>query len=87
MVTSSYTLDPPALNPDGIGIRLRGGRWGDGVELVAGEDFDVGLNEAGAATGVELKGDKVPAEDEEIDIFYVSDKIDSSGMPRGACGI
>lgn len=81
VITTDYALEPVALNPAGVGVRLSGGRWGDGIDLVRGEDFTV--SDDGSL--LQLGGDKVPAEGETIDIFYVSDKIDSSNMPKGAC--
>lgn len=83
VIVDEYSLIPPALNPAGVQVRLVGGRYGEGVDLVADTDFTV--NEAG--TAVKLVGDKIPGPDEDIEIFYVSDKIDSSSNPRGACGI
>ena len=79
---ADFTIEPPALNPEGLRVRLKGGRWGEeGIELEPGVDYDA------SPTRVTLKGDKIPSNDEEIEIYYVSDKIDSTSMPRGACGI
>lgn len=78
---ASFTIEPPAVNPEGLRVRIKGGRWPDGILLEPGTDYDA------TATSVNLKGDKIPGPDEDIEIFYVSEVIDSSSMPRGACGI
>ncbi|MEQ9502808.1 MAG: VWA domain-containing protein [Deltaproteobacteria bacterium] len=81
VITTEFAISPPAEYPEGIRVRLTGGRFGDGVELEPGADFDA------SATLVTLKGDNVPGPGENVEVFYVSEKIDSSSNPRGACGI
>ncbi len=75
-----YRLDPPALNPEGVRVRVIGGRFGEeGKDLVPGEDFTA------TETLVELEREFVPLEDERVEIYFVTTVVDSSDNPRGAC--
>lgn len=77
-----YDLDPPALNPEGVRVRVIGGRFGEeGRELVPGEEFTA------TADLVELDREFVPAEGERVEIYFVTDVEKASDRPRGACGI
>lgn len=78
---TDFAISPPAEYPEGIRVRLTGGRFGDGVDLVPGTDFTA------SAELVTLNGDKVPGPGENVEVYYVSDVEDSSDNPRGACGI
>lgn len=81
VITSEFAITPPAEYPEGIRVRLSGGRFGDGVDLERGTDFRA------TATTVELLGNNVPGPGENVEVYYVSDVEDSSDNPRGACGI
>lgn len=77
-----YALDPPAVNPSGVLVTLRGGRYGDGTTLEPGTDYMVSTD--GAV--LTLRGDKVPAAatEEVLDIYYAVE-VRGPIQGQGAC--
>ncbi|MBK6685520.1 MAG: hypothetical protein IPG45_13710 [Deltaproteobacteria bacterium] len=83
VITTEYSLVPAATYPPGVRVRVTGGRFGAGVDLTPGEDFQV--NEQGTKLSL-TAGDKTPTAGESLDIYYVSERVMNNAMPRGACG-
>lgn len=82
VVVSQFNLNPPALNPAGVKARLVGGRFPDGKDLVAGDDYSITPD----GSQLNLNGGAVPqGDDEKVEIFYVSD-IEMPTEMVGACG-
>ncbi|MCB9654597.1 MAG: VWA domain-containing protein [Deltaproteobacteria bacterium] len=81
VVSTSFTLDPPAVFPEGVSVALKNGRFpAEGKKLVYGTDYAV------TADGRVLRLlSVVPQEGEDIDIQFVVGREDSTGEPRGAC--
>lgn len=82
VLSNTYTLDPAPVYPEGVVVKVKGGRFGEaGVALKYGEEFTI--------AGTELTitaGEKTPVEGENVEIFFVVDKV--SDAPReGACGL
>jgi hypothetical protein len=67
VITSEYLLDPPAINPMGVKVILKKGRFGDGKTLTYGDDFTISAD----GTRLTLLGENVPVEGEDIEIYYV----------------
>lgn len=87
VVSTSYRLSPAPENPEGVAVRVTGGRFGEGVDLVYGEDFTISLIEGEDAAQLDLtSGEKTPSmENEELDVAFVSD-ISKPTVQKGACG-
>lgn len=68
VITNEFSLDPPAIYPRGVRVRVSGGRFGDGEELVYDEHFTV---VDGGRRLVFLDDSKVPVEGEGIEIYFV----------------
>lgn len=83
VITTEYSLVPAATYPPGVRVKVTGGRFGAGVDLTPGEDFQV--NEQGSKLTLSA-GDKTPTAGESLDIYYVSERVMNNAMPRGACG-
>ncbi|MEO1228131.1 MAG: vWA domain-containing protein [Myxococcota bacterium] len=82
VVANSITLDPPATNPDGIVVQLRGGRFQDTPRvLVAGTEYVIDY------TGVRLdiiSAEVLPQASEELEVFFTVDTtVDGSRV--GIC--
>jgi hypothetical protein len=68
VLTSKYTLNPPAEYPPGVVVIIKGGRFGDqGVQLVYGVDFDVSAD----GGTLSIKGDKTPQQGETVEIYFI----------------
>lgn len=79
VIDNTYTLTPPAQNPDGITVRISGGRYPEGRELDP-DEFSI------TDQGSRLVLREPTQENETIEIFYISE-ISRPTEPRGACGI
>ncbi|MBK8012413.1 MAG: VWA domain-containing protein [Deltaproteobacteria bacterium] len=81
VVSTSFSLDPPAVFPEGVSVTLKNGRFpADGKKLTFGTDFAV------TADGRLLRLlNIVPEEGEDIDVQFVVGREDSTGEQRGAC--
>ena len=85
VVSNAYVLTPPAENPDGVAVKVTGGRFGEkGKTLTPGTDFTV--NASGTSLEI-IGGENLPSgENEKLEIFYVSE-IEKPTEPFGACGL
>ena len=74
VIVNEYVLEPPATYPPGVRARLVGGRFADGgMDLVPGEDFVVGEENGLGVTLRITNAQRIPAADESLEVFYVSD--------------
>lgn len=87
VVTSLYNLDPVPENPSGVAVKVKGGRFGAGVDLEYGTDFSITVAADGLSAVLKLEnGEIIPSmEGEDLDIAYVSD-ISRPTEQKGACG-
>lgn len=70
IITSTYNLNPPAVYPEGVKVKVKNGRFPpEGKELKYGEDFVIENNGA----TLRLIGDNIPVEGEDIEIFFVTE--------------
>lgn len=85
IIVNTYTLDPAPENPAGIAVRVSGGRFGDGVDLVYGEDFEITSNGTVGTLKI-TAADNTPSQaDEKLNVSYVSE-ISQPTEQKGACG-
>ena len=86
VIVNEYVLEPPAENPPGVRARIIGGRFGDdGLELEPGTDFVVGeANGMGVSLNI-VNGQRIPAADEQLQIYYVSDIERGMDQRPGQC--
>jgi hypothetical protein len=88
----TYNLVPPASNPAGVTVVVKGGRFPDGKNLLNCEapgadpnECDFEISEDGSVLNV--KGEDAPQEGETISINFVVDSENRAEAPRGACQV
>ena len=68
VLTNEFNLDPPAINPSGVVVKVKGGRFGaEGITLQYGVDFTVSAD----GRVLSIMGEKTPQEGETVEIFFV----------------
>ncbi len=82
VIESTYRLDPPASYPEGVTLRIRGGRYPEPKDAVYGTDFTI--SNGGASLEI-INGAFIPqGNQEKLDIFFTVEK--ELDVPRvGAC--
>lgn len=79
VAASTFSLDPPADNPEGVRVRISRGEEVDRT-LVNGEDFRVSDD----GRTFEFLGGEGPREGESIELFYTTERTIDRPL-RGAC--
>jgi hypothetical protein len=68
VITNIYTLDPPAVYPEGVVVKVKNGRFpADGKQLVYNTDFVV----IDDGKTLQIMGENTPREGEDVEIFFV----------------
>ncbi len=82
VIESTYRLDPPASYPEGVTLRISGGRYAQAKDAVYGTDFTISNN--GASLEI-TNGEFIPqGGDEKLDIFFTVEKELQAPL-EGAC--
>jgi hypothetical protein len=71
IIRTRFTLDPPALNPEGVVVKITEGRFGkEGITLKYGADFVVSAD----GKTLTISGENTPRRGEQVHIYFVVEK-------------
>ncbi len=87
VIVDQYRLTPTAENPDGVLVRVVGGRFGDDGRPLTSDEYAVITDNAGRGVSLRiLDRDLLPTADERLQIVYVSDVEEDTTLPPEVCG-